>query len=132
VPVPAPSSAELKRLVQRIAEYIGRSLERSGLITRDIENAYLAFDPSEEAPINGLLGASITYRIATGPREGQKVFTLRTLPAEPDGPRREVAESSGFSLHAGIAAEGSQRGQARAPGALCRKAPGGHRAAMCA
>jgi hypothetical protein len=38
---------ELQGLVQRIAERIGRSLERSGLITRDIENAYLAFDPGE-------------------------------------------------------------------------------------
>jgi len=109
VPISAPSSAELNRLVQRIAERIGRSLERSGLIMRDIENAYLAFDPGVEAPINSLLGASITYRIATGPREGQKVFTLQTLPAEPDEPRREAAESSGFSLHAGIAAKASQR-----------------------
>jgi len=109
VPVPAPGTSELQRLVQRIAERIGRSLERSGLITRDIENAYLAFDPGEEAPINALLGASITYRIATGPREGQKLFTLQTLPAEPEAPRREVAESSGFSLHAGIAAKASQR-----------------------
>jgi hypothetical protein len=41
VPVPAPTAAELNRLVQRIAERIGRSLERSGLITRDIENAPL-------------------------------------------------------------------------------------------
>jgi hypothetical protein len=109
VPVPAPGPAKLQGLVQRIAERIGRSLERSGLITRDIENAYLAFDPGEEAPINSLLGASITYRIATGPREGQKVFTLQTLPAEPEGTRREVAESSGFSLHAGIAAKINQR-----------------------
>jgi hypothetical protein len=37
------------------------------------------------------------------------VFTLQTLPAEPDAPRPEVAESSGFSLHAGIAAKASQR-----------------------
>ena len=109
VPAPAPSAAELKQLVQRIAERIGRSLERSGLITRDIENAYLAFDPGEEAPIHGLLGHSITYRIATGPREGQMVFTLQTLPAEPEAPRRDVVEASGFSLHAGIAAEASQR-----------------------
>jgi hypothetical protein len=70
VPVPAPSTEELKRLVWRIAERIGRALERSGLITRDIENAYLAFDPGEEAPIDSLLGASITYRIATGRRTG--------------------------------------------------------------
>jgi hypothetical protein len=109
VPVPAPSPAELQGLVQRIAARIGGSLERSGLITRDIEDAYLTFDPGEEAPIDSLLGASITYRIATGPREGQKVFTLQTLPAEPDEPRRAVAESSGFSLHAGIAAKASQR-----------------------
>ena len=109
VPVPSPSTEELKGLVLRIAERIGRSLERSGLITRDIDNAYLAFDPAEEAPIRGLLGSSITYRIATGPREGRKVFTLQTLPAEPDAPRPEIAESSGFSLHAGIAAKASQR-----------------------
>ena len=107
--VPAPSTEELKRLVQRITARIGRPLERSELITRDIDNAYLAFDPSEEAPIHGLLGHSITYRIATGPREGQKVFTLQTLPAEPEAPRSEVAESSGFSLHAGIAAKASRR-----------------------
>jgi hypothetical protein len=31
--LPSPSPAELKRLVQRIAERIGRSLERSGLIS---------------------------------------------------------------------------------------------------
>ena len=111
MPVPSPSTEELNGLVQRIAERIGRSLERSGLIERDIDTAYLAFDPSEEAPIHGLLGSSITYRIATGPREGQKVFTLQTLPAEPDALRPEVAESSGFSLHAGIAAKASQRGK---------------------
>lgn len=109
VPVPAPSAGELKRLVQRMAGRIGRSLERAGLLTRDMGNAYLAFDPSEEAPINSLLGHSITYRIATGPREGQKVFTLQTLPADPEASRPDVAESSGFSLHAGGWANGSER-----------------------
>ncbi|MGH2952277.1 MAG: transposase [Solirubrobacterales bacterium] len=71
--------------------------------------AYLAFDPSEEAPINALLGHSITYRIATGPREGQKVFTLQTLPPDPDCPSAEVAASSGFSLPAGVWAKGGER-----------------------
>ena len=37
------------------------------------------------------------------------MFTLQTLPAEPETPRRDVAEASGFSLHAGIAAKSSQR-----------------------
>jgi hypothetical protein len=72
--------------VQRIATRIGRSLERAGLITRGIEIARLAFDPAEESPMHGLLGSSINDRIATGPREGQKVFTLQTLPPEPDTP----------------------------------------------
>jgi hypothetical protein len=34
---------------------------------------------------------------------------LQTLPASLEGPHREVAESSGFSLHAGVAAKASQR-----------------------
>lgn len=58
--------------------------------------------------LKGGLVQQIAERIATGPREGQKVFTLQTLPVEPDTPRPEVAESSGFSLHAG-----SQRAQQR-------------------
>jgi hypothetical protein len=53
----------------------------------------------------GLFGASITCRIATGQREGRKVFTQRTLQGRPDEPRHEVAESSSFSLHADIAAK---------------------------
>jgi hypothetical protein len=37
------------------------------------------------------------------------VFTLQTLPADPKAPRRDVAESSGFSLHAGVAAKAGER-----------------------
>ena len=36
------------------------------------------------------------------------MFTLQMLPAEPDGLRREVAESVGFSPFAGIAAKAWQ------------------------
>jgi hypothetical protein len=50
--------------VQTIAERIGRSVERQGLIARDIENSHLAFDPREEAPINTLLGHSIHLQVA--------------------------------------------------------------------
>lgn len=68
VPVPAPSPAELQGLVQTIAERIGRSFERSRLITRDIENCYLAFDPSDEAPIKtlpGMLSLRYSYSVFT-------------------------------------------------------------------
>lgn len=99
-----------------MAERIGRSLERSGLITRDLdlENAWLAFDPSEEAAIHGLLGHSITYRVATGPREGQKVFTLQTIRASPEGPRREVAEASGNTVRRYLRQDGKPRYRRRA------------------
>ena len=31
--------------------------------------------------MNTLFGHSVTYRIAVGPHQGRKVFTLQTLPA---------------------------------------------------
>jgi hypothetical protein len=43
--IAAPTERELQLLVERIAERIGRALERDGLISRDCENAYLNFDP---------------------------------------------------------------------------------------
>jgi hypothetical protein len=77
VSVPAPSAGELRQLVQCIAIRIGRSLERAGLITRDIENEYLDFDPGEESPMHGLRGSSITYRIAVGQGAGGRTLTLK-------------------------------------------------------
>src|SRR5690606_21674445 len=91
-------------------ERIGRALERDGLITRDCENTYLNFDPAEGAPLNDLIGHSITYRVAVGPRTGQKVFTLRSFSAQRDDDgRKGVAEYAGFSLHAGIGIEADAR-----------------------
>jgi len=47
---------------------------------------------------------SITYRIAVGPQQGRKVFTLQTLPDESDSlSSSTVGETAGFSLHAGVA-----------------------------
>src|SRR5690606_6168677 len=69
-----PTRRELQALVERIAQRIGRALERRGLIERDCENAYLSLDPSSDGPLDDLIGHSITYRIAVGPRAGQKVF----------------------------------------------------------
>ena len=60
-----------------IAGRIGRALERRGLVERDLENAWLATD-TQAGPLDDLLGHSITYRIAVGPRAGQKLFTLQT------------------------------------------------------
>jgi hypothetical protein len=48
-----------------------------GLVERDSENAWLAADATGSGPLDDLLGHLITYRIAVGPRAGQKLFTLR-------------------------------------------------------
>ena len=108
--ITAPTERELQALVEQIAERVGRALERDGVITRDCENTYLNFDPTEGAALNDLIGHSITYRVAVGPRKGQKVFTLRSLAAQRDDDgRKGVAEYAGFSLHAGIGIEPSAR-----------------------
>ncbi|MBP7609920.1 MAG: hypothetical protein KA756_08265 [Steroidobacteraceae bacterium] len=81
-----PRAQELQALVEQIAERVGGLLERGGLVERDMENAWLAGD-GEADPLDDLIGHSITYRIAVGPRAGQKLFTLQTVP-----PRRQGLE----------------------------------------
>jgi hypothetical protein len=56
-----------------------------------------------------LLGSSITYRVAIGPQQGRKVFTLQTLPACDEPFDDGVGKVAGFSLHAGVAARADQR-----------------------
>ncbi len=104
-----PSLADLQALLERLVERIGGALERKGILARDAESSYLEFDPAAVGPMDDLLGHSITYRVAVGPRTGQKVFSLQSVPARADEPRRGVAQYAGFSLHAGIGVEAEQR-----------------------
>ena len=120
--VKAPTRNELTQLTHTIAQRIARYLERQGLLERDTGNIFLtpeAMDAAEEDPSNQLLGSSITYRIAVGPQQGRKVFTLQTLPnLEPDNPfSGSVGEAAGFSLHAGIATKANERSKLER---LCR------------
>jgi hypothetical protein len=51
-----------------------------------------------------------SYRIANGPQQGRKVFTLQTLPDCGDDPfASAVGKVAGFSLHAGVAARSNER-----------------------
>jgi hypothetical protein len=90
---------------------VGEVLERRGVIERDIEKAWLASD-DEAGPLDDLIGHSITYRIAVGPRAGQKLFTLQTVPPRLpglEGAAEGAARAGGFSLHAGVAIAASER-----------------------
>jgi len=46
--------------------------------------------------MDDLLGHSITYRVAVGRRAGQKVFSLKSVPAREDEPRADVAQYAGI------------------------------------
>ena len=102
--VKAPTSDELARLTHTISHRVGSFLERQGLLARDAENAYLSTDDMDEDPMNTLFGHSVTYRIALGPHQGRKVFTLQTLPAIDEPFTSAAGNVAGFSLHAGVAA----------------------------
>jgi hypothetical protein len=109
--VAEPGAKDLQGLVERIAERIGALLEKRGIIERDSESAWLSGDMA--GPLDDdLLGHSITYRIAVGPRAGQKLFTLQTVPARSQGMEGDpngAARAGGFSLHAGIDIAPGQR-----------------------
>ena len=108
--VPPPTVAALEKLVRGISERVGRALERQGLLVRDLENSFLTLDSAEISGFDDLLGHSMTYRIALGPRQGRKAFTLQTVPAVAAvDDNSSVAKVAGFSLHAGVASEAHER-----------------------
>jgi hypothetical protein len=112
--IKAPNTNELNRLTHTIAHRVARYLVREGLLESDSGNIYLtpeAMAAADEDPTNQLLGSSVTYRIAVGPQQGRKVFTLQTLPdLESDNPcSNSVGEAAGFSLHGGVATKANER-----------------------
>ena len=88
-------------LVHTISLRIARYLEKVGLVLRDMENSYLNLPVDDEDSLLQLQGASASYRIAIGPQKGQKVFTLQTLPTSTEDEYGQLANTAGFSLHAG-------------------------------
>jgi hypothetical protein len=81
------------------------------VLTQDLEKSYLILDHLDPNPVQQVHGHSITCRIAIGPQQGKKVFTLQTLlPKEADDDRfSPVAKAGGFSLHAGVAVQLQER-----------------------
>jgi hypothetical protein len=63
---------------------------------------YLA-ETDPEAALGPLQAAACTYRIALGPRAGQKVLTLQTVPSQEAPPTEQhCVNAQGFSLHAEV------------------------------
>jgi hypothetical protein len=104
-----PSSDELEAVLLKIITRTMRLLTRLGAVIEEPEGTYLAETDSDGA-LNTLQAASCTYRIALGPRAGQKVLSLQSLPgaARPSAPELRV-NAYGFSLHAVVRWRADQR-----------------------
>jgi hypothetical protein len=97
--IKAPSHGDMVELVHTISQGIARYLEKVGLVERDMENSFLNLPLDDEVNPDGQLVTSVSpagwvtsvsYRIAMGPQQGQKVFTLQTLPASNEGEYGQV------------------------------------------
>lgn len=94
----APTSDELARLTHTIVHRVGRYRQRQGLLVRDTDQSYLTADAVEkvrpgtgreaglghddnEAPMNHLLGSSVTYRITVGSQQGRKASVSCSHPS---------------------------------------------------
>ena len=76
-----------------------------------MESDYLDLYTDDEDAMAGIVGASISYRLAFGPNAGKKTLTLQTLPStfESGNQNEQLSKRSGFSLHAGVACKANQR-----------------------
>ena len=77
----APTKDQLQAVVQRISERLAKLLTRQGLLTQDDDSSTLTLDALDDNALHHLQSHSVTYRVAVGPQQGKKVFTLQTIPA---------------------------------------------------
>ena len=96
-------------------------LTRRGVLVEEEGSTYMANDDgdSEEArSLRPLQAAACPFRIAFGPRAGQKVLTVQgTMPREKDFKQTLCADIDGFSLHAAVRCAADDR---QALEQLCR------------
>jgi len=90
VEVPAPTDEGLQALLSKIITRLMKPLTRRGVLVEEEEGGsrYLAdaeADSDEARALRPLKAAACTYRIAFGPRAGQKVFTVRGAMARDSG-----------------------------------------------
>jgi hypothetical protein len=104
-----PTAAELEALLSRIIKGILKLLTRTGYLIEEQGMSYLAEADSDSA-LTPLQAAACTYRIALGPRAGQQVLSLQTVPSRAaDSQQPGCVNAHGFSLHAAVRCSAHQR-----------------------
>ena len=107
--LPTPSAIDINNTLNSISKRVLRFLEKTGYLTKGEEQGILNL---EETPsgLDRIAGHSVVYRIAYGPKAGQKVFTLQTKDPEPFLELTGlVAKNQGFSMHAATVCEKHER-----------------------
>jgi Putative transposase len=105
----APSSDELEAVLLKIITRTMRILTRLGALIEEPERTYLA-ETDTDGALRSLQAASCTYRVALGPRAGQKVLSLQSLPSAARASTPELrVNAHGFSLHAAVRWGADQR-----------------------
>ena len=121
VEVPAPADETLQAVLQKIITRTMKLLTRRGVLVEEEGSTYMADndgDSDEVRSLRPLQAAACTYRIAFGPRTGQKVLTVQgARPRETDFKQSLCADSNGFSLHAAVRCAADDR---QALEQLCR------------
>ena len=80
VEVAAPTDVALQTVLRKIITRMMKLLTRKGVLVEEQGQAYMADDDSdsdEARTLRPLQAAACTYRIAFGPRAGQKVLTVQ-------------------------------------------------------
>ena len=119
-PAPAPTDAEVGRVVATIAARVRRLLRRRGL---DADADVAPPDPlvEESAALAGVSSASIQGRIAVGRRAGSRVWRLGEEPDPPwivsTAPRH--AQLDGFDLPMSRCPPGIARGSSNCVAIFC-------------
>jgi hypothetical protein len=110
-------------LLHQIIKRVMKLLTRKGYLIEEQGMVYLAETDSSSA-MTPLQSAACTYRIAFGPRAGQKVLSLQSIPRF-DAPhtKQRCVNEQGFSLHAEVRCAMNQRKKLEQ---LCRVAGSSH------
>ena len=93
-------------MLHKIITRMMKLLTRKGVLVEEQRQTYIADDDSdsdEARTLRALQAAASTYRIAFGPRTGQKLLTVQgAMPRDADFKRALCADIDGFSLHAAL------------------------------
>lgn len=97
----APTGDALRGLLDKRIARLMKLLTRQGYLIEEHGMTCLV-DIDADKPLASLQAASCAYRIASGPRAGQKVLSLRMVPGRDETAAAGLcADTHGFSLHAG-------------------------------